>query len=75
MKQIRIFINTYINRAFRNECESLHWKNIDLEEGTLSFINPYNNVYYKIYMGNFLWYLMKNEEYKIKESGFSICKI
>ncbi|HFF4447736.1 TPA: integrase, partial [Acinetobacter baumannii] len=33
---------------FRNECESLHWKNIDLEEGTLSFINPYNNVYYKI---------------------------
>lgn len=66
MKQIRIFINTYINRAFRNECESLHWKNIDLVKGTLSFINPYNNVYYKIYMGNFLWHLMKKRRMQNK---------
>ncbi|EMS1054994.1 integrase, partial [Acinetobacter baumannii] len=51
---------------FRNECESLHWKNIDLEEGTLSFINPYNNVYYKIYMGNFLWHLMKKRRIQNK---------
>ncbi|WP_042053623.1 integrase family protein [Acinetobacter baumannii] len=51
---------------FRNECESLHWKNIDLEEGTLSFINPYNNVYYKIYMGNFLWHRMKKRRIQNK---------
>ncbi|MFI7968285.1 integrase, partial [Acinetobacter baumannii] len=37
-----------------------------LEEGTLSFINPYNNVYYKIYMGNFLWYLMKKRRIQNK---------
>ncbi|HCQ9734216.1 TPA: integrase family protein, partial [Acinetobacter baumannii] len=51
---------------FRNECESLHWKNIDLVKGTLSFINPYNNVYYKIYMGNFLWHLMKKRRMQNK---------
>ena len=41
-------------------------KYIDLEEGTLSFINPYNNVYYKIYIGNFLWHLMKKRRIQNK---------
>ncbi|MFH4180616.1 integrase, partial [Acinetobacter baumannii] len=37
---------------FRNECESLRWEDLDLDEGSLSFINTYNNERYKLYMGD-----------------------
>lgn len=67
MKQIRTFINTCFNRTFRNECESLRWEDLDLDEGSLSFINTYNNECYKLYMGDFLWHLMKNRKMKINE--------
>ncbi|ELW83399.1 TPA: integrase family protein [Acinetobacter nosocomialis] len=52
---------------FRNECESLRWEDLDLDEGSLSFINTYNNERYKLYMGDFLWHLMKNRKMKINE--------
>ncbi|MDS7945055.1 integrase family protein [Acinetobacter sp. V110_1] len=52
---------------FRNECECLRWEDLDLDEGSLSFINTYNNERYKIYMGDFLWHLMKKRKMKIRE--------
>ncbi|MEQ1067373.1 integrase family protein [Acinetobacter sp. XH1741] len=51
---------------FRTECESLRWENIDLGKGTLSFINTYNNEEYILYMGDFLWSLMKKRRKQIK---------
>ncbi|MDR2249870.1 integrase family protein [Acinetobacter sp.] len=51
---------------FRNECESLRWENIDLGRGTLSFVNTYNNEEYILYMGDFLWSLMKKRRVQIK---------
>lgn len=52
---------------FRNECECLRWTDLDLDEGSLSFINTYNNERYKLYMGDFLWHLMKKRKMKIRE--------
>lgn len=51
---------------FRNECESLRWEKIDLSRGTLSFVNTYNNEEYILYMGDFLWSLMKKRRVQIK---------
>lgn len=65
------FIDAHTNGVFRTECESLRWENIDLGKGTLSFINTYNNEEYILYMGDFLWSLMKNGENKLKVSGYS----
>ncbi|NUF86001.1 integrase, partial [Acinetobacter seifertii] len=47
---------------FRNECECLRWEDLDLHQGTLYFINTYNNESYKLYMGDFLWLLMKKRK-------------
>lgn len=51
---------------FRNECECLRWEDLDLHEGTLSFINTYNNESYKLYMGDFLWLLMKKRKMQME---------
>ncbi len=40
----------------------MRWEDLDLHQGTLSFINTYNNESYKLYMGDFLWLLMKKRK-------------
>lgn len=44
----------------------MRWEDLDLYEGTLSFINTYNNESYKLYMGDFLWLLMKKRKMQME---------